>query len=207
MTTVDRTDLRDRLEAAFRKHVEIQSNKEDELERALDHLTLIAVNMLNDPPPNAVPARFRSIGRKATKKELDRVAKAAEKLATCLEVLHQPAIVALADRELNWREAARKIRRFADQVRGADVSKVPERIGHGRPEKLPANVVAGTVMTFFENLTGSRADLPAETPTGSRGLISLVRDVFGIIGLNANPKASVTAVLLERQKNRDSQAV
>ena len=197
------------IEVAYRRALtkandgwELRPNSKTRLMTALDRLTLIAAQIKNPPKPAPRVEQFRQVGRESARRELDKLAEAAERVIRCVDALHQPAILALADRGIMRGHVIRGARSLAAEARAADISRVPTVAGRGRPKNNLSIVVAATVVRDFERLTGARADLPADAPAEDvRGLTSLVADVFKGMGIKANAKAAIKAALAERNKN------
>jgi hypothetical protein len=177
---------------------ELKRGSEAHLRAAVNRLAIIVQHSASTAPPD----QFREVGRKATRKELDKLAAAAKAVVACVDALHKPAILALADRGVMREPILRWARSLVEGAQNTDVSGVSIAAGTGRPGNNLATVVAANVIRDFERLTGGRADFPADSVKGgSRGLVPLVRDVFAALAIKADAKASVSAALAERAKN------
>ena len=193
------SDARGRIEAAYRramKRWELLPDSEAHLTEMLDRLTIIAATVANPPKPAPRIEQYRDVGRNSSRRELDKLAEAAETVIRCVDALHQPAILALAGRGMMRAPIVQSIRKLADEARAADVSGDPAVAGRTRPKNDLARGVAANVIGDFERLTGARADLPADAPVGGgRGLAPLVTQVFKAMGIKANAKAAIKAAL------------
>jgi len=117
-----------------------------------------------------------------------------------INVLHQPAILALADRHWLRSDIVSFTEGLAAAARSADISKVPEEIRQSRPVKHYARIVALMIIAHYEDLTGLSADKPAAVEGGSVGLMPLVGDIFKALAIDADPKAALAGALEARAK-------
>jgi hypothetical protein len=93
---------------------------------------------------------------------------------------------------------------IAKAARKADVSNVPSELPvAGRPISEPARTVAQIVLNTFLNY---RPNDNFEVPNGARGAAPLLRDIFRLLGIKANPRSALDAALKERRAKKERAA-
>lgn len=181
-----------------------------------------------DAPDDPVPS-FSVKGRVGVRKELDDVALIAEKLASHLDQLCEPAFTALADGGLLQIQHRRPsiiigsdgarssivenfnlqgvLRRVAEMAREAHLDSVPESQGKGRPPDGLVLVVSSILAADYSTLTGkaptvgTRNNGVQDVPYGP--FFDLVSDVFTALGINASPEAAArSAVRRYKEKTK-----
>ena len=189
------SDLAAEIEAALQKHNRM--NLTDARVRLLaGPITTVAVARV---PPNARPASFRASGRATARKELDGLAECAERLVQRIGGLHQPAIIALANRGVTRHRAELLLLAFARAFRSADVSGVPEKVkSAGRPPNHQQCLVAHLIINAYEELSGGREDIPGK----SQGLTTLIKEIFALTQLDGDPEAAKRAAAKQREERK-----
>jgi hypothetical protein len=204
-------ELRTRLEAAWLA-LQPQVERTDEvgqnvLSKIIDTLVIMA-KATPAPADEAQLRSYRLVSQRRTLRELDLIADAFESAARLLapvtKGLHQPAIVALADVHImrtDIAKAADDLLNIARRVRQAKAQVVPTRLARGgRPRNVRANLVAGWVISGYEELFGARINLPLTT----QHLATLLTKIFAIMDIKANPRAAIAAatkkLLIERER-------
>jgi hypothetical protein len=188
------SDLDAKLEDAFRRFLKFRTipTSENALRLAIGCLAYFSTY-------KASPlAQFRKVGRKAARKELDDLADAAEKLIERFETLSATAISALGGRHIMTAigTQTRYLRDLAAVARDTDLNAAPDATGKGRPTKERAIYAASIIVGAFESITGCNADLPANrAQKRTRGLVPLTREIFALLGIEANAKFAVEAAL------------
>jgi hypothetical protein len=133
--------------------------------------------------------------------ELEAIAGAIEALDHAVAMLHQPAIVALADQDIiviGLRGLVARLAALAPEVRRAKDHIRPEPSSRGRPRNQRALITAAVVIDAYRRIFGGRAELPAGQG-GMPGLLRLTTDVFGIVGIKAQPAAALAAAIANPQ--------
>ena len=189
------------LEAAYRramKRWELLPDSEAHLTEALNRLTIIAAT--NPPKPAPRIEQYRDVGRESTRGELDNLAEAAEAVIKCVDVLHRPAILALADHGVMPARIVQSMRQIAAEAQAADVKAEfpPCWAGRGRRTISP---MAWRRMSsvISKGSQGRTRSFPLDAARGARGLPQLVAGVFKAMGIiRANAKAAIKAVLAAR---------
>jgi hypothetical protein len=190
------------LEDAFRSAMKIPPDAESAVVSAVVRLAYLSTYK---PLPSW--PRFRRVGYKEARKQLDDLARSAEMMKLCLDGLSATAINALADHEV--REAAKRwiaktssdLSPLAIIARDANVSDVRER---GREKDRRVIGAARIVIDAYEQINGCDADKPASIFSQEpkpRVLEPLVKKIFDVLDIEANAKAAIEAALLEQQQN------
>lgn len=181
------------------------------LDRIVKDLVIIAAGGAGDP---AVGRQFRVVSHAASLAELDRLAEILgifPALTAALAGLHKPAILALADegilRQHLHRIAAASVAwaaaiERAKQRLPADDQKKPHE---GAPRKVRAQLVAGLISSGYRELFGSEAP----RAVGGDGVPALVRTIFQIMRIKADPKRATIAArkTLERAAEEERAGV
>lgn len=195
------------LEAAFRK-LEIDPDAKPQLPVMVHALSLIPKGASGIAPP-----QFRLKGREAVRKDLQEIAVLADKLAGALDVLCEPAVIALADGgllQMQHREVAvilgpngeratkaetydlqAVLRKVSTIAASANLSDVPEAQGRGRPRNNLATGVANILAHDYRTLTGKIPAVATDPLSGERigSFFELVQDVFHALRIEASPAA------------------
>ncbi|MEC5405123.1 hypothetical protein VOM14_05985 [Paraburkholderia sp. MPAMCS5] len=201
------TDISSQIEAAFRK-LHIGPDAESQLPVMVHALSLIPKGESGIAPPE-----FRLKGREAVRKDLQEIAALADKLAGALDVLCEPAIIALADGgllQMQHREVAvvlgpngeritdaktydlqAVLRKVSAIAASANLSDVPEVQGRGRPRNNLATGVADILAHDYWTLTGKTPAVATDPFSGERvgSFFELVEDVFQALRIEASPAA------------------
>jgi len=180
------------INCAFRK-LEIKDEAKHLLPNIIDALALIPKGDVGTPPPG-----FRLKGKKACRSELDKISELSDKLVGVIGDLAQPSIVALADAGLlqviHHKELVSMLKQVSAIAQRADVSKVSENQGAGRPKNNLAGGVANILASNYAKLTG-KAPTVSTNNSGSQALpygdfFDLVESVFKALGIDASPEAA-----------------
>ncbi len=125
-----------------------------------------------------------------------------ELLINQLEALHQPVILALANKGIMVSELVPALRKIHAPARAAKLGRLRRRKVRGRPQKLVANAIARILASNYKTLTGKAAKVATDWDTGVAygAYLRLVRDVFKALKVNANPEH--TARNATRRKRR-----
>ncbi|WP_086382285.1 hypothetical protein [Caballeronia sordidicola] len=178
------------ISAAFRK-LPIREEAEYLLPSMVSTLCNIPVGADQSPI-----AKLRLVGRGRTRKQLDAVAKASNKLSIALQELNQPAIIALADSGLlQTVHPDSLIRMLAVLERTAlavDLSSVPETQGGGAPVAGLTKGVANILANNYQRLTGKRpvVSWDAHKESASGPFYVLVVDVFKALKIRADARTA-----------------
>jgi hypothetical protein len=151
-------------------------------------------------PASAIPSKFRKTSKATCIKELTELQACAAKLIKCLDALHEPAIVALADHGFcNERrvvsQLARQLVNAADSAAKSGEDVPPDkREGRGRPRKPQPLVVARMLAHNYRTLTGKRPTIRTHAGNDKEGqaygpYLELVKAVFEAIGIDANAES------------------
>ena len=173
---------------AFRK-LKILLESEGHVPLMVHRLSLIPLGEKGTPP-----IRFRAKGQKAVRKELDDIAGLASKLASALDGLCEPSIVALADNGFlqlfKHLDLSTGLRKLSDIARSADLAAVAAK-GDRKPKNNLAAGIANILAHDYETLTGKIPTLVTPTDTRERKhspFITLVGDIFAALGIDAKPE-------------------
>ncbi len=132
---------------------------------AASFLYIAAVQGRQEEEPQNRPASF-----KATLKQVDELAKAAEKLCEKVEALNAPAVQALVEEGVEptqFRRVSDELRQLAQgALQARDNINAPET-AKGRPTEVEANDVAEEAGRIFLEVTGQRPTLTNVVATGA----------------------------------------
>lgn len=180
------------IEAAFRK-LKILPPNEWRLNSIVQTLAFIPLGASGKSP-----RKFRAIGKKAARKELDDVAKTASKLKGLLDDLSQTSILALADAGLlqvvHHIDISNRLGSLEVFAKKADVSGVPEKQGKGQPQNNLVSGVANMIAHNYFTLTGRKPTVSTKN-NGVQDIaygpfFVLVGDIFRAMKIDASPEAA-----------------
>jgi hypothetical protein len=196
------SDIEERLEAAFRKRLEFKMPKaEDSMRLAIGFLTYYA----SYRPRTSSPKRERKVGRAEARKELDRLAHAADVLNKSLANLSATSLEALGGerRVLDALfDQSRFLSELAKVARETDLESVTA-MPKGRPIDARERGIAEKVVGAFKEITGIDPDRdPRRDNERTHGLKPLLKDVFTILGVDASARKTVDAVMEEYEAAR-----
>lgn len=154
----------------------------------------------------ATPAKFVKAARATAEKELSKVAVMSENLVEHLSGLHEPAVIALADGNVLVHELIAPLQALSRAAKKADLRGLPVAGPRGRPRKLAVDPIATAVAHYYEKVTGKKPTIVTDSATGYGGgpFLTLLRDVFDAIGLQASALAAARKIV-DKSKGEKAQ--
>ena len=197
---------RNRIEAAYWR-LDIQNRDQKEVQ---DRLAAMVDEMASMSASAKINPAFAVVGREATKKELQTLAKKCNALTGCLASLHAPAIGALANRGFVDRHAllilAEQLSNAVDSTLNTDLSEIPAKQGSGRHPDYLARGVARILAHEFHTLTGDNPTITVNSyaagNTAGGPFLDLVTGIFGVLGITASPETFARQAISFRTENR-----
>lgn len=188
---------REAIEAAFRR-LPLLTGKEDSLRMAVNMLANVDCSGPGTPPP-----KFSAVGRNQTSKELQKLARLADALAECIDALHEPAILALADAGLEVRlKLPSSLRDIAKRARQTDLDQLPAAPHGGKPTNNRAHAIADMLAYHYHALTGEEPsrhfDPYSDNDTSRSPFVTLVDEMFRAMGLHVNAEHVARAAIGRR---------
>jgi hypothetical protein len=190
-------DPRPRIAEAFDRLMPPAASAE-EVKRVVALLVIMAQGQ---PPANVRPQSYRKVGTDTTFKELDRFLAGVREVLAASEAFHEGAILAFGERSVLRTSYEGILQWLATEGEAAKAHIKPQQPDRGRPRDDRAITVARIVMNAYEKIFDANANLPNQTP----GLPGLVREIFAVLHIAANPRASLATALAERASSKPIQ--
>jgi hypothetical protein len=184
-------DARSRIAAAFDR-LKPPPGSEEQVKIVIDLLAIMAANPR--PLRDVRPQSYRKVSAATTRKELDRLLGGLQQTLAASRAFHAGAIVALANRGVLRSRYEGVLQQLATEVEAAKADIKPQTPDAARPRNVKVIVVTSILLDAYEKIFRVNADLPNQT----RGLPGLIREIFVVLDIGANPRASLADALVER---------
>jgi len=179
-----------------------------ELQNGIDDQLCGIIKLLAEMSPTpGTHVNFQKASKAKCKNELMAMALQAKKLSKCLEQLHQPSILALADAGF-WKlrtELTLLCQQAVEAANLADVSKISPEPTRGRPREPQSYGIAKILAYEFQRVTGKSPTIsvPSDTSKKAGGpFIGLIKAVFSTIGINASHEAVAKQAIKDTREGR-----
>jgi len=152
--------------------------------------------------------RREVVGAKATRRELDAVKQAADKLRTAIEEMHAPARQALGFDDgpggagSYALEAA--LAALAERITQCELPELPANAGRGRKRAEREASLTSEIAKVYWRHTGQVPTIRTDYETGKvyGPFFEFVGDIFAALGVTASPESQARAAVAEWRKLR-----